>query len=141
MRFKIFEHVIYLFIGVFSIAVASMAVKSTTTPTTGIVLPAKSVLPATSATSVKVMMSNNLEFYPFTTLGEVHVETHFEELSQAVETNTIEYAKQLAATVGANAIVIEQMGSSTSDAAPKGLSKFFLFGKAIHIDNKLSTAR
>lgn len=99
----------------------------------GIVLPAKRIKPASQASTIRL-----LPFAPakYQTLGVINIERHFagqpsEKLSLDVEN----YARQLAAEVGANTIIVTSFGhTSVSDTGPS--SSLYVFkGLAVYTQN------
>jgi hypothetical protein len=74
----------------------------------GVVLPAAHTFPATAVTEVQVLPSMSAQYKQ---LGFIRVQLNYTKQSfRQASTQLINYAKKLAATVGANGLVVQYMG-------------------------------
>lgn len=74
----------------------------------GVVLPSAHALPATTATDVQILPSMSAQYKH---LGFIRVQLNYTKPSfRQASTQLINYAKKLAATVGANGLVIQYIG-------------------------------
>lgn len=99
----------------------------------GIFLPAKSYQPYTGAPTPTVFLINR---YPlvYQKLGQIRIEQHFEGTNaEQIQKQSINLAKQLAATHGATAIVISQAFFDQPTGVESGLGNFTLIGTAIKV--------
>lgn len=103
----------------------------------GVLLPAKVVRPASSV--------DQIQFYPvanapssYQTLGTIHIQLHYPESTQIAEKEILSYARQLAAKVGANGVIINRFVHSGKKSA---LSIYFFVGTAIYHDSGQTSLR
>jgi len=133
MQQTILQYIVYIIISIVSIKFSCWAVTVTPTPTTGILLPAEKVLLSSDPNKIAIYSAAELTTPPYRDLGTVHVETHFDKVTAETEANTVQYAKVLAAKVGANVLLLTVLAPEVPDNAPAGLNKHMLIGKAIYV--------
>ena len=127
--------VTYLLVIAFTVLIFKWAAPIFVTSTGGIVLPEQKI--NVSNKSDKAVRL--LPFSPnkFKNLGQINIEMHVKsakENQESIAKKTEEYAKKLAAELGADAIVVTSYGiTSFGEAAAD--SNFYVFrGTAIHLD-------
>ena len=99
----------------------------------GIFLPDKSYQPYDGLPSRTVFLINR---YPlvYQKLGQVRIEQHFAgKNAQQIQTQAINFAKQLAAVHGATAIVVTQAFFVQPTGVEAGLGNFTFIGTAIKV--------
>ena len=104
----------------------------------GVLLPAKKTLSPVSPDSVRVV--NNV-VYPYQVLGIINVEKQFSPQRQQLDVKAIlTKARQLAATVGANAVVLGRdgfLGHAQPGTLPSNQIHWVFKGLAIKVDASL----
>ena len=99
----------------------------------GIFLPAKKYKPNHDLPSDTVFLISR---YPlaYQKLGQIHVEQHFSGVhAKQIQAQSIQFAKQLAASHGATALVISQAFFDQPTGVEAGLGNFTLMGTAIKV--------
>lgn len=97
----------------------------------GIALPAKQTLPPSNAEDVRLF-----PFPPerYVKVGTVNIEQHFAKAPTKTPQEIENYAKTLAASLGANAVIITTFGHTPADAQGPAAGLYIFRGIAAHID-------
>ncbi|MCW5588218.1 MAG: hypothetical protein KIT27_01015 [Legionellales bacterium] len=66
-------------------------------------------------------------------VGFVRVEMHFNQVNSSQEQQTLNYAKTLAASLGANGLVTIGVNVTPAGSEPSELMKYFLIGEAVNV--------
>jgi len=125
---------IALIIGLAATWAVYMAMPTQDFQPTGLVLPAKVTRPATSPSDITLLP---VQPAAAKELGLVRVEMHYDpKTAQQSQKAIIAYAKQLAAKVGANGLVVKLFGHSMPGSVPAAQAAFELMGVAVYMPNK-----
>ena len=101
----------------------------------GILLPATAkTYPATTASQVQIYTSAPQSY---TTVGQVNTAIHFDQTDQATNQQNFQaslaFAQQLAATAGANGLLLQMAGPTSGGVNP--LDGFLIYAKAILVND------
>jgi hypothetical protein len=95
----------------------------------GIILPAAKVRKPTAASAVAIFMNPPQNSQK---LGTIQIEMHYGSKSRVAEKAIMQFARRLAATVGANGIVIKRFGHTITGSVPAAQAMYAFTGEAIY---------
>jgi hypothetical protein len=96
----------------------------------GIILPAAHVLAPSDPTKITVYANAPLHYQ---SLGQVRVELHDNGNSSTAYTQMTSYAQKLAATVGANGIIVKGLYHTKEDGVNVVLSSYQFYATAVYV--------
>jgi hypothetical protein len=123
------QNIVYLLVAFGVVLAVNWVAQGEANPPVGIILPAKTTYPPQDPQAVLV---HDVRPLGAKNLGLVRVEMHVESFSEAKKAQTIAYAKQLAASVGANGIVLQVFNYDQQSAMIQAMQKYVLRGQAIY---------